>query len=377
MLDVSVDTLRRWDRAGKLRTVRDDRNRRLVPEAEIARLGGHPARHRTGDSFSARNRFAGTVRSVEVDGVMALVEIEAGPHLVTAAITRDAVEELGLVEGAPATATVKATSVMVDRGHRREETVRPARPSLVITLLALGLLATGCGDDGDDSSGSSELVVSAAASLEPAFTAYADEAGIDAKQSFAGSDDLAAQIRQGVKPDVFASANTTYPEDLYKEDLVEKPVVFATNTLVLAVPEDSDIASLDDISTGDVTLAIGDKGVPVGDYTREVLARLPADQSEAILGEVRSEEPDVAGIVGKLTQGAVDAGFVYITDVAATDGALKAIDLPTDLQPDVAYGAAVVKGANDPEGASSFIDGLLNGQGAEALDEAGFGPPPK
>ena len=118
MLDVSVDTLRRWDRAGKLRTVRDDRNRRLVPEAEIARLGGHPARHRTGDSFSARNRFAGTVRSVEVDGVMALVEIEAGPHLVTAAITRDAVEELGLVEGAPATATVKATSVMVDRGHR-------------------------------------------------------------------------------------------------------------------------------------------------------------------------------------------------------------------------------------------------------------------
>ena len=118
MLDVSVDTLRRWDRAGKLRTVRDDRNRRLVPEAEIARLGGHPARHRTGDSFSARNRFAGTVRSVEVDGVMALVEIEAGPHLVTAAITRDAVEELGLVEGAPATATVKATSVMVDGGHR-------------------------------------------------------------------------------------------------------------------------------------------------------------------------------------------------------------------------------------------------------------------
>ena len=256
---------------------------------------------------------------------------------------------------------------------------RAPRVVLLVTLLALGSLAAGCGDDdgAGDASGSSELIVSAAASLEPAFTAYADEAGIDAKQSFAGSDDLAAQIRQGVKPDLFASANTTYPEDLYKEDLVEKPVVFATNTLVLAVPEGSDIASLDDISTGDVTLAIGDKGVPVGDYTREVLARLPAAQSEAILGEVRSEEPDVTGIVGKLTQGAVDAGFVYITDVVATDGALKAIDLPADLQPDVAYGAAVVKGANDPEGASSFIDGLLSGQGAEALDEAGFGPPPK
>jgi molybdopterin-binding protein len=74
-----------------------------------------PDRHRTGDSFSARNRFPGTVTSVEVDGVMAVVEIEAGPHRITAAITRDAVEELGIVEGSRATAMVKATSVMIER----------------------------------------------------------------------------------------------------------------------------------------------------------------------------------------------------------------------------------------------------------------------
>jgi molybdopterin-binding protein len=117
-LGVSVDTLRRWDRSGKVRTVRDERNRRRVPAAEVERLTEHPDRHRTGDSFSARNRFPGVVRSVEVDGVMALVEIEAGPHRVTAAITRDAVEELGLAEGVTATATVKATSVMVERGER-------------------------------------------------------------------------------------------------------------------------------------------------------------------------------------------------------------------------------------------------------------------
>ena len=115
-LGVSIDTLRRWDRAGKLRTVRDERNRRRVPAAEVERLSTHPERHRTGDSFSARNRFPGVVRSVEIDGVMALVEIEAGPHLVTAAITRDSVEELGLAEGVEAVATVKATSVMVVRG---------------------------------------------------------------------------------------------------------------------------------------------------------------------------------------------------------------------------------------------------------------------
>ncbi len=115
-LGVSTDTLRRWDRAGRLKTTRDDRNRRRVPVEEVERLRETPSRHAAGDDFSARNRFPGVIRSVEVDGVMALVEIEAGPHLVTAAITRDAVEELGLGPGMKAAATVKATSVMVERG---------------------------------------------------------------------------------------------------------------------------------------------------------------------------------------------------------------------------------------------------------------------
>jgi molybdopterin-binding protein len=114
-LGVSVDTLRRWDRSEKLRTTRDERNRRRVPASEIERLSQRPERHRAGNRLSARNRFPGVVTSVEVSGVMALVEIEAGPHRVTAAITRDAVEELGLSEGVRATATVKATSVMIER----------------------------------------------------------------------------------------------------------------------------------------------------------------------------------------------------------------------------------------------------------------------
>jgi molybdopterin-binding protein len=114
-LGVSLDTLRRWERAGKLKTTRDSANRRRVPRREIERLAQRPTRHSAGDSLSARNRFPGVVRSVESDGVMALVEIEAGPHRVTAAVTRDAVEELGLAPGVRATATVKATSVMVER----------------------------------------------------------------------------------------------------------------------------------------------------------------------------------------------------------------------------------------------------------------------
>lgn len=117
-IGVSQDTLRRWDRSGKLHTERDERNRRMVPAEEVRRLRGRPQRHRTSAGLSARNRFRGRVRSVEVDGVMALVEIECGPFLVTAAVTRDAVEELDLHPGDEVTATVKATSVMVDRDVR-------------------------------------------------------------------------------------------------------------------------------------------------------------------------------------------------------------------------------------------------------------------
>jgi len=114
-IGVSVDTLRRWDRLGRVRTERDARNRRLVPLEEVQRLRKHPPRHQAGDQLSARNRFPGRVVSVEVDGVMALVEIQAGPHRITAAVTRDSVEELGLSEGQRVCARVKATSVMVER----------------------------------------------------------------------------------------------------------------------------------------------------------------------------------------------------------------------------------------------------------------------
>ena len=117
VIGVSVDTLRRWDRIGKLQTTRDARNRRMVPVAEVERLLPHPERHGTGHTLSARNRFPGIVTSVEVDGVMGLVEFEAGPFRLTAAVTRDAIEELGLMEGSHAVAVVKATSVMIERAN--------------------------------------------------------------------------------------------------------------------------------------------------------------------------------------------------------------------------------------------------------------------
>src|SRR3954449_6477039 len=200
----------------------------------------------------------------------------------------------------------------------------------MLAALALGAAACG-GDDGSSGGGGTPpLTVSAAASLKTAFTEYGKQfKDADAKFSFAGSDELAAQIEQGVKPDVFAAANTKLPDQLYDKGLVEKPTVFAGNRLVLAVPTDgAKVASLQDLEAKGTTVAIGAEDVPIGSYTRTVLDKLPAAQRQAILANVRTEEPDVSGIVGKLTAGAVDAGFLYISDVRGAEGNLKAIELP-------------------------------------------------
>ncbi len=251
-------------------------------------------------------------------------------------------------------------------------------PALLAVLAAT--VAAGCG--GSDSGGRDEpprLTVSAAASLKGAFSAYAENfSDAQARFSFGGSDELAAQIRKGVRPDVFAAANTKLPDQLFAEGKVGRPIVFAGNRLVLAVPAGSSrVRRLQDLARPGIKLAVGSAAVPVGAYTRQLLARLPGDQAEAILANVRSNEPDVKGVVGKLSQGAADAGFVYATDVAAAGGKVAAIELPEALRPSVSYGIAVVRGAKQPRQARTFIRGLTSGAGARAMRNAGFEPPPR
>jgi molybdate transport system substrate-binding protein len=240
-------------------------------------------------------------------------------------------------------------------------------------MLTASLVLAGCGGSG----GKPQLEVSAAASLQKAFTEYGSGfKAATARFSFAGSDALAAQIEQGARPDVFASANTKLPDALYAKGLVEKPVIFTANRLVLAVPASSHIDSLAGIERAGVTLSIGSATVPVGAYTTKVLARMAPLARQRVLANVRDREPDVTGIVGKLTEGAVDAGFLYATDVAATEGQLRAVQLPAALQPQVAYGAAVVKGTSHPTQARAFIAGLLGGKGRAELLHDGFLAPP-
>jgi len=243
--------------------------------------------------------------------------------------------------------------------------LRPATAALAAILLA------GCGSGGKPS-----VKLAAASSLTGALTECAPAIpGVRAELEFGGSDDLAAQIRQGVGLDVFAAANMKLPAALAAERRVRPPTPFATNELVLAVPASgSRLRSLSDlVAAPAVTLAVGSASVPVGGYTRQVLDRLPAVERRAILGRVRTEEPDVKGIVGKLSTGAVDAGFVYRTDVLAASGALRAIALPAGLRPTVVYGLSAITGG---QGTRRVIADLLRGGCARALRRAGFGPPP-
>jgi len=254
---------------------------------------------------------------------------------------------------------------------------RPYVLVVVASLLGFAVGAAACGDESAGSPARPELRVAAATSLKTAFTAYGE--GFEpatARFSFAASDQLAGQIRSGIRPDVFAAANAKLPDALHAEGLVDEPVAFARNRLVIAVPKDgSRVRSIEDLALRGVRLAIGADDVPIGDYTRKVLAQLPAARRAAITDNIRSEEPDVGGIVGKVAAGAVDAGFVYITDVRASDGRLRAIALPAALRPEVVYEAAVVRGARQPAAARAFVAGLLSGPGAAELRQAGFLPP--
>lgn len=236
---------------------------------------------------------------------------------------------------------------------------------LVVTLAFTG----GCARDGGEA-GSGPLRIFAASSLTEIFSELDPSAGYQ----FAGSDDLALQLREGARADVLAAASPRYPAELHDEGVVEQPVVFATNRLVLAVPEDNPggIRSVDDLSAPDVKLVIGAEGVPVGDYTRQVLENLDAT---GVLDSVVSEEEDVKAIVSKIALGEADAGFAYATDVKPVEEDVLSIELPAEAQPNVQYTIAVVSESERKAEAQDFIHLVLSDEGVEVLEAAGFGTP--
>lgn len=231
--------------------------------------------------------------------------------------------------------------------------------------MLLGL--AGCG--GNDT-GSEALGVYAAASLAEVFP----EIEPDANFSFAGSDELATQIREGAPADVYAAASSKYPQELYDEGLVEEPVTFATNRLVLVVPKANPgaIESVEDILRPGTRLVVAAEGVPVGDYTRTVLETLGLSKA---LENVVSNEDDVKGVTAKVSLGEADAGFVYATDVTPVADRVRAFELPDDAQPPIEYQVAVVAGTDQEDAARALVDLLGSPVGRDALAQAGFALP--
>ena len=237
-------------------------------------------------------------------------------------------------------------------------------------LVALGAVIAvalaGCGGGG-------KLRVDAASSLTEVFQQLDPKAQFE----FAGSDQLAFQLEQGAKADVYASASPKYPEKLYREKLVEKPVVFATNTLVLIVPRENsgNVTGLGSLMNPNVKLVLGAKGVPVGDYARKILARFCGGRKRCPRARIVSEEQDVKGVVAKVALGEGDAGLVYATDVTPAKGKVVVVENSGVVEPTVNYEIAVVRGAKHRAAAKNFVALLRSPDGRAALEKAGFGLP--
>jgi molybdate transport system substrate-binding protein len=197
------------------------------------------------------------------------------------------------------------------------------------------------------------------------------------RYSFAGSDQLALQIRQGAPVDVFASASPKYTQLLYHDGLVKKPVTFATNKLIVIVPRSNPagIHSVYDLRRSGVKLVIGDQSVPIGSYTRQLLDALGI--KDAVLHNVVSQETDVKGIVAKVALGEADAGFVYVTDARPVASEVQKLFLPAWAQPPIRYQVATVSSSGRLVEARSFVNKLLSKRGRLLLKRAGFGLPKK
>jgi molybdate transport system substrate-binding protein len=222
------------------------------------------------------------------------------------------------------------------------------------------------------SSATRPLTIYAAASLTEVFKT------LDPAQnySFAGSNALETQIRNGAPADVFASAAPLNAQRLFKAGIVDKPVTFTANRLALIVPKSNPagITSIYDLRSKPVKLVVATPAVPVGGYTLSVLRKMGLS---SVLGKVVSRESDVKAVTGKVALGQADAGFVYVTDARPVSDQVSVIRIPAWAQPRVRYEITVVSKSSNKTAAHAWIERVLSAKGQTALKKAGFLPLPK
>lgn len=240
--------------------------------------------------------------------------------------------------------------------------------------MALSLVGACAGDGGDQ-----RLTVFAAASLTDAFEVIAAEFeaehdGVDVVLSFGASSSLREQILAGAPADVFAAAAPGPMDELVAAGLVEDPATFARNRLVLAVPAGNPggVRSVDDLADPDLLLGLCAVEVPCGALAERVL------DEAGVVAEPDTEEADVRALLTKVVEGELDAGLVYVTDVAAAGGAVEVVDVPSDLRTGYPIAVVRVEGGGDAERverARDFVDLVRGAQGRAVLDDAGFESP--
>jgi molybdate transport system substrate-binding protein len=236
--------------------------------------------------------------------------------------------------------------------------------AVVIALAALAVPGASAG---------AGLTVFAASSLTQVFPRI----DRSPQYSFAGSDQLALQIREGAPADVYAAASPKHPQLLYHDGLVSKPVTFATNKLIVLVPRSNParITSVYDLRRSGVKVVIGDAGVPIGAYTRFFLDTVGI--TDAVMRNVVSQETDVKSIVAKVALGEADAGFVYATDAKPAGSRARSIKLPAWAQPLILYQIAVVNSSSHRSSARAFVRKVTSDRGRRLLRRAGYGVLPR
>ena len=250
--------------------------------------------------------------------------------------------------------------------------------------LILAAFVTGCGDDSaTEPSGADEftrkaiIAVWAPTPLDKPFNEFAADDKLNTQMSFSGANVLARELPNAeVPPDLIVADSESLIDGLAADDLVQGPVPIATDELVLAVPKDSKIESLEDVAAPGVTIAAGAEGVPVGDYAREAIGQLPGTESTAILGNLSPEGANNNGIIETVVKGQADAAFLYATDVASHSDKLRAVELPAGIRPDIVYVGAIVEDAANQPGGRHLLDAMVDGDGVRYLKRHGFGPPP-
>ncbi len=225
-----------------------------------------------------------------------------------------------------------------------------------------------------------DVVVLAAASLSDVFReigqAFEAAHGGQVLLSFAGSQTVATQLREGVHADVIAVADPAVLAELAAQGLVEAPQYFASTRLVWVLrraPDGSSLGDPADLADSAWALVLAVPEVPAGAYARRALEALGL--RAAAEAHLVSSELDVRGVVAKLRLAGADLGLVYATDVSPEDPEIEVVELPQHAQIVARYPAARVSGLRDPDGGQAFLEFLQGPEAAAILRRGGFGPP--